>query len=1192
MKPIEPISLEVARQFLDFGGPNVSPSVAESQLAGAVALHNILGQEGCAYLADEVGMGKTYVALGVVALLRLFQPELRVLVVAPTGNIQMKWQKELRNFTSRNWRHQDQRVRSVEDLPCRPFVSCESLLDWGQKVATRPEQDVFLRLTSFSLPLGKEEQSWEERREKLRAIAPHFQPELFDLRGGPDKTRFKRAFAQTLNGLLPHYDLVIVDEAHNLKHGADSHSSRNLLLSIALGSCRDEGLAASPHYGRRFDRVLFLSATPLESEFRELWRQLDLFGFGARAQGLVDEGRSEAERIEAAARFLIRRVTSLRIAGQQHTKNMYRREWRQGGCEDPEKPLEVPSPKQRLVVALVQKKVAEVLSQPRFGASFQMGMLASFESFLQTARKKTSDGQDTSAFDDSDQTQDATEREGIDTPTLGRLAESYRRRFNESLPHPKMDTVVRSLASCFASGDKALVFARRVMSVPEMRGKLCREYDRWLQAELRRKLAPPLHEELEQTFRNYEQSRAEAARPTQVDMEGIPQDVLKGDSSPDDTGGSDTFFSWFFRGEGPPGQLSGAAFRKNRLMNAGSAYSVIFEDNLVMELLGARASLVEAIAHAVWRPVELVREELRATAFTAFRRLTERSSRGHPRLKMFLSYQAAALQILARAASASAPEGLVEHAAILRREAFPGSDLTMSAKVPTDFPQPDEHLDTRTLFTELRARPTLRAELWPASAAPTLTERHREQEQRRQLLACVARLGHAFIDLWALAVNRLGTMRLGKQDREAGGSSEALITGFLDLLEAQRAQPGLHAYRELSEVARNHELIVSTNFPEVRQTAASEFSRIFSRALGSQTPVGGMHGGVNKTLVTQFRMPGYPLVLITTEVLQEGEDLHTFCSRIVHYGISWTPSAMEQRTGRIDRINSLVHRRLDGREAPAQPEELLQVQYPYLSETVEVLQVERVFERLNRFLRMTHRTAAPRELDSQLHTKEEFVRSRWDIQPIREPLVTAFPVKPEFLQGSRALQENLLGHGARLLTHLDALCSALERTNRVFWHSREPGRADRHLTTFVTDSMLLRADDPRALDGLQVRQQPVVLSLRPASLGGYTLLRAISPVGKLELTDERRLELARHQERFHGARLCEVPTGEMETYSLTAEAELLFDPAWTEAEELFALVSRVSLGADAAERMLFETQDASYSEFQQDLSRETRRAAD
>ena len=36
---------------------------------------------------------------------------------------------------------------------------------------------------------------------------------------------------------------------------------------------------------------------------------------------------------------------------------------------------------------LVQKKVAEVLQDERFGASFQMGMLASFESFFRTASR-------------------------------------------------------------------------------------------------------------------------------------------------------------------------------------------------------------------------------------------------------------------------------------------------------------------------------------------------------------------------------------------------------------------------------------------------------------------------------------------------------------------------------------------------------------------------------------------------------------------------------------------------------------------------------------------------------------------------------------------------------------------------------------------------------------------------------------
>ena len=115
--------------------------------------------------------------------------------------------------------------------------------------------------------------------------------------------------------------------------------------------------------------------------------------------------------------------------------------------------------------------------------------------------------------------------------------------------------------------------------------------------------------------------------------------------------------------------------------------------------------------------------------------------------------------------------------------------------------------------------------------------------------------------------------------------------------------------------------------------------------LQKQVPVGRMSGGVNQRLVRQFRMPGLPLVLVTTDVLQQGGDLHTFCRRIAHYGIAWTPSAIEQRTGRVDRIGGLVQRRLDGSPELPPAEDLIQVYYPHLRDTVELLQVRRVLRR-------------------------------------------------------------------------------------------------------------------------------------------------------------------------------------------------------------------------------------------------------
>ena len=60
------VDLKAASELLDFSKRIDSAQRAEEQLQGAVALHNLLATHRCAYLADEVGMGKTYVALGVL----------------------------------------------------------------------------------------------------------------------------------------------------------------------------------------------------------------------------------------------------------------------------------------------------------------------------------------------------------------------------------------------------------------------------------------------------------------------------------------------------------------------------------------------------------------------------------------------------------------------------------------------------------------------------------------------------------------------------------------------------------------------------------------------------------------------------------------------------------------------------------------------------------------------------------------------------------------------------------------------------------------------------------------------------------------------------------------------------------------------------------------------------------------------
>lgn len=59
-------------------------------------------------------------------------------------------------------------------------------------------------------------------------------------------------------------------------------------------------------------------------------------------------------------------------------------------------------------------------------------------------------------------------------------------------------------------------------------------------------------------------------------------------------------------------------------------------------------------------------------------------------------------------------------------------------------------------------------------------------------------------------------------------------------------------------------------------------------------------------LMLTFNSPFFPEVLIASAVMAEGVDLHRYCRYVIHHDLCWNPSTLEQRTGRIDRIGAKV----------------------------------------------------------------------------------------------------------------------------------------------------------------------------------------------------------------------------------------------------------------------------------------------
>jgi hypothetical protein len=623
-----------------------------------------------------------------------------------------------------------------------------------------------------------------------------------------------------------------------------------------------------------------------------------------------------------------------------------------------------------------------------------------------------------------------------------------------------MDAIVDELAQSFNSGRKALVFVRRVASVDELQRKLEERYDALLFDRLISKLGnESLRETIEKQQKNYYEARA--ASRHNIRARDVGHSVIVDDS---ETSSVDSFFAWFFRGDGPRGIKSGASIADQIDRPTGN-YSTLLEENYVAHLLGASPNeVVVKFAEALKLSVEDALDQAARIASSYLK-----TSVRVPRRLQMHAFQCAALSLL------SEIQGEIgRRAKTVLREAFTFMKVTNNND--RGIPNAPEFLSTPTLFSELRLRDRLRQSIWPKSSQEDFDAAFREEELRRELMSTMIRKGHPIIDLFVLIANRLGTLRQGARETTEG----ELATEFLDELERQRDElPGqFHSFYELSEAADKFAVIVQLNAPDIDRKDLSDVHKMLGKTLRAQRPVAGMAGQVNSEVVRQFRMPGYPLILITTDLLKEGEDLHTFCSSVYHYGVAWMPSELEQRVGRIDRVGSQTERRLLASELSADDADLMQVYYPHLRETVEVLQLRRVYERLNKFMRIMHEgLGAPPKESSEISVVSEGIRSEADIAAIKTPLKSAFRVTPSMLDGEHRSLAVSVEDAERIRERLNALESLLVSLGATYVE-----RNDLHQ---IVGEMPLGS-----------RLQPFTLFLR--SLHGRPMLRCISPVGQID----------------------------------------------------------------------------------------------
>ena len=131
------------------------------------------------------------------------------------------------------------------------------------------------------------------------------------------------------------------------------------------------------------------------------------------------------------------------------------------------------------------------------------------------------------------------------------------------------------------------------------------------------------------------------------------------------------------------------------------------------------------------------------------------------------------------------------------------------------------------------------------------------------------------------------------------------------------------------------DLIHSQLFSDIKEKVDVAYN---PRSLNDQRWVVGATGGTdNSAVITRFNTPFFPDIIVCTDVMKEGINLHLFCNKVYHYGLAWTPGDLEQRVGRVDRFFSKTFRARN-----EEKDMKVEITYPYMGKTIDEQQLKKV----------------------------------------------------------------------------------------------------------------------------------------------------------------------------------------------------------------------------------------------------------
>jgi len=941
----------------------IRTSISDRQLEVIRKGFNFLNQpeNNALYIADEVGLGKTYIALGIASLLRHFSTNVESyqdVILVPKENLQNKWAKEIRQFITNNYLCLDNRVKSVIGNSVGSIEINETINSISKDI---PSYHLF-RNSSFSLGLSYNSinslrNSLDEKIVSDREKDFLKRAESLGYFYASKKSLLKKFYAYLLGIQNPEIEILIVDEGHNFKQGlglsdADEVSDRNNVTTRFFGLKRnsEEDKIIFQDFSEfrslvkpKVKKLLVLSATPKTNSLIELKNQFDCF----LPKHILSDTKSDNDIKAKLNHFLIRGKMEYELNEKIFSRNQCRYEHRKGNVEKNEDAvgLSIPDNDQALVLGLLQYNTIKHLNVKN-NATFELGMLAGFETFKIDNEKKVN------AEQEFEEVRTRKVQHAQDKSILDKIINSYKDEFGTLPPHPKQDAMVDAVFKLMNKGEKSLVFVRRVASAYELERRLL---DKWEKEVIFKQLKQIeqgalnskelklliqayenhinnrlLDEHIDTIFKNLSKklnkSRDFVLLNDQNEL--FPEEHLKIAlyhvyHNFKELENGEQFYDYTVK------QMHLEKFKKEYLQ---CAYDLV---------LKTKSQWLQSIKDDADSEFENDEDEtyffhnyFRQPAVKNFRKsriyktdwfdLNYYLLNEYYQIADFIGEPLKKNEIKTRDNDAVDIKEVQEtFLKYVREENYKQHEINLDE-------YPVSLVSKRTLITELLLT------VFEKEFNNFLT---RLKEMGKRKSEIFSEIKFLVTIIRSTIRNGIGFLPLYIADTASGD----FIKNYISLI-SEKESCFYDVIKEIKLIIDDLSLLQSVNFPN------KNIHREIEGKLTFQSPVKGM-SGIKKNkekIATQFRMPGFPYVLITTDIFREGEDLHTYCQNIFHYGIAWNCSDMEQRTGRIDRINSMSNRKMMVTQKN-DFDERLHVFYPYLEKTLEVNQVNKLFKSINEF---------------------------------------------------------------------------------------------------------------------------------------------------------------------------------------------------------------------------------------------------